>query len=149
MLKAVLVTLACMTIVCFVFIPNLKYTGIAVLSVLSISFCLLGSLGWSGNQLDPVTLINVLMSIGFSIDFTAHICYHQWRAEQNERLLGIPRNKDSEHQLLVKSLSSVGRPMIEAAVSSNLYIYINFSLLTKNTRYSIKKLYRRVASRFA
>lgn len=38
MLKAVLVTLACMTIVCFVFIPNVKYTVIATLSVLSISY---------------------------------------------------------------------------------------------------------------
>lgn len=38
MLKAVLVTLACMTIVCFVFIPNVKYTCIATLSVLSISY---------------------------------------------------------------------------------------------------------------
>lgn len=38
MIKAVLVTLVCMIIACFVVVPNVFYTGIATLSVLSISF---------------------------------------------------------------------------------------------------------------
>lgn len=38
MFKAVLVTLACMSVVCFFIIPSIKQTGIAILSVLSISY---------------------------------------------------------------------------------------------------------------
>jgi predicted RND superfamily exporter protein len=75
------------------------------------------------------------MSIGFSVDFTAHICYHHWFSERNERLLGLQLEK-SDHQRLVNSLSSVGRPMIEAALSTiiclaplffvDIYVVISF-----------------------
>ena len=31
---------------------------------------------WWGVRLDGVALINLIMCIGFSVDHTAHICYH-------------------------------------------------------------------------
>ena len=31
---------------------------------------------WWGVRLDGVALINLIMCIGFSVDFSAHICYH-------------------------------------------------------------------------
>lgn len=48
----------------------------------------------------------------------AHICYHHWHADRNDRLLGIEQTERTAHQRLVTSLSSVGRPMIEAALST-------------------------------
>lgn len=78
------------------------------------------------------------MSIGFSVDFTAHICYHHWFAERNEHLLGIDNNsEEAVHQNLVSSLTSVGKPMLEAASSTvicmfplffvNIYVIMSFA----------------------
>uniref|UniRef100_A0A914MGB9 Candidate secreted effector n=1 Tax=Meloidogyne incognita TaxID=6306 RepID=A0A914MGB9_MELIC len=54
MLKAVFVTLTCMALICFFVIPTLRCTGIATFSVLSISYTLLGTLGWCGQDIDPL-----------------------------------------------------------------------------------------------
>lgn len=35
-----------------------------------------GYMTWWGVRLDGVALINLIMCIGFSVDFSAHICYH-------------------------------------------------------------------------
>ncbi|CAD5213204.1 unnamed protein product [Bursaphelenchus okinawaensis] len=118
MIKAVVVTLVCMVIVCFVIIPSPKHTGIATLSVLSISYSLIGALGWWGQDMDPVTMTNVLMAIGFSVDFSAHICYHYFKQERIDTRLGLK----VEHNELVYRLTSVllhvGRPTFEAASST-------------------------------
>ena len=54
---------------------------------------------WWGVRLDGVALINLIMCIGFSVDFSAHICYHYLTEEgkqPSERIraslyaLGLP-----------------------------------------------------------
>ncbi|VDK56526.1 unnamed protein product [Cylicostephanus goldi] len=69
LIKAVLITFACMTLACAFMIPSLTGASIATVSMLSISFTLLGILALWGQSLDPVTMINVLMAIGLSVDF--------------------------------------------------------------------------------
>lgn len=118
MIKAVIVTLVCMVIVCFVIIPSPKHTGIATLSVLSISYSLIGALGWWGQDMDPVTMTNVLMAIGFSVDFSAHICYHYFKQERSEQRLGLKTEPKDLVYRLATVLSHVGRPTIEAASST-------------------------------
>jgi hypothetical protein len=74
MLKSVLVTLTCMSLVCFFLIPNARNTSIATFSVLSIAFsalnpmifknnlitflcrfiAMMGALGWWEFDIDPV-----------------------------------------------------------------------------------------------
>ncbi|KAI6242635.1 Patched domain-containing protein 3 [Aphelenchoides fujianensis] len=100
MLKAVLITLACMTVVCFVIVPSAHFTLLAAMAVLSISFNLLGLLGWWNQDLDPVTMINVVVAIGFSVDFVAHIVFHVWSTEREERRLGLadPKRRAAEER---------------------------------------------------
>ncbi|ETN79460.1 hypothetical protein NECAME_09796 [Necator americanus] len=69
LIKAVLITFACMTFACAFMIPSVIGASLATLSMLSISISLLGFLALWGQSLDPVTMINVLMAIGFSVDF--------------------------------------------------------------------------------
>ncbi|KAH7715957.1 CRE-PTR-13 protein [Aphelenchoides avenae] len=133
MIKAVLLTLASMTCVCFLIVPNVVDTGIAILAVLSISYsqflclqpstcqvwilALLGSLGLWGQELDPVTLVNVLMAIGFSVDFSSHICYHYYKLGKKDTGRS-PHDDEWAVERLSKVLDGVGRPMIEATLST-------------------------------
>ncbi|KAI1727831.1 patched family domain-containing protein [Ditylenchus destructor] len=117
MAKSVLTTWACMALVCFAIVPHLKYTGVATLSVLSIAFTLLGALGWWKLDLDPVTMINVIMAIGFSVDFSAHICYHYYKLRNDLSF------SSQDHARLTEILNVVGRPMLEAASSTIICMF--------------------------
>ena len=33
-----------------------------------------------GAELDPVLMLNVIMAVGFSVDYTAHIIYHFYKS---------------------------------------------------------------------
>ena len=80
---------------------------------------------WWGVNLDGIALINLIMCIGFSVDFSAHICYH-YMSEEDKR----PEERISA------SLYALGLPIIQGAVSTILgvfglafapsYLYVTF-----------------------
>lgn len=109
--KAVAITFACMTAACAFMIPSFTGASVATLSMLSISFSLLGFLSLWGQSLDPVTMINVLMAIGFSVDFSAHVCYHYHTSMRECVLLNV-------NERITKILRAVGRPIFEASLST-------------------------------
>ncbi|CAJ0607839.1 unnamed protein product [Cylicocyclus nassatus] len=116
LIKAVLITFACMTLACAFMIPSLTGASIATLSMLSISFTLLGILALWGQSLDPVTMINVLMAIGLSVDFSAHVCYHYHLGQRDGLLL-------KADERITKILRAVGRPMAEASLSTLICMF--------------------------
>jgi len=62
---------------------------------------------WWGVRLDGVALINLIMCIGFSVDFSAHICYHYITEDDkcpNDRIRG--------------SLYALGVPILQGAGST-------------------------------
>ncbi|CAJ0950679.1 unnamed protein product, partial [Mesorhabditis belari] len=130
LIQAVVVTFSCMSIISTLSIPELFGASIASTSMLSITGCMLGFLSLWGCGLDPIVMINVLMAIGFSVDFSAHICYHHHKARRS----GI---RESEKARLQRIMESVGRPMIEAGFSTilcmlplffiNIYAIISFA----------------------
>lgn len=65
-----------MSILMFFFINDAEAIFLVVVSILSISCGTVGYLHLWGVNLDAVSLISMLMSIGFSVDYSAHICYH-------------------------------------------------------------------------
>ncbi len=84
---------------------------LAALSVGSITLGMTGCLSLWGTDLDPITLITLVMSLGLSVDFTAHISYHYSSRQR-------PDSEPSEQ--LYEALKAVAWPTIQAGLSTAL-----------------------------
>lgn len=67
-----------MAIICLLFIPNTFNTICAMATIFSINVGVFGFLVHWDVALDPVSMTSLLMSIGYSVDFTSHISYHYY-----------------------------------------------------------------------
>ena len=115
-----------------------------------------GYMTWWNVNLDGVALINLIMCIGFSVDFSAHICYHYMSEDDktpDERirfaLLMLLFIVLFQHLILLRfihwfliipflraSLYALGMPIVQGAVSTILgvfglafapsYLYVTF-----------------------
>ncbi|KRT79642.1 Hedgehog receptor, partial [Oryctes borbonicus] len=88
-----------MMIISFIFIPNFLCSLWVAFSVISIETGVIGYMALWKVNLDSISMINLIMCIGFSVDFTAHICYAYMSSKAktpNERVkeclyaLGLP-----------------------------------------------------------
>ncbi|CAI2308643.1 unnamed protein product [Caenorhabditis sp. 36 PRJEB53466] len=119
-----LVTLGCMAAVCIVFIRNPLSVALATASILSISIGVTGYLCFWDLDLDPVTLCAVIVSIGMSVDFVAHVaCHYQVRYKEFEED-GIVKRVEMKtpESRVVNSLSNVLWPMVQSAFSTLLCV---------------------------
>lgn len=119
-----LVTLGCMAAVCVVFIRNPLSVGLATASILSISIGVTGYLCFWDLDLDPVTLCAVIVSIGMSVDFVAHVaCHYQVRYKEFEEKGVLKRiEMKTPESRVVNSLSNVLWPMVQSASSTLLCV---------------------------
>ncbi|KAK6024537.1 patched family protein [Ostertagia ostertagi] len=74
--QSALFTLASMTVVCAIFMGNFCSTVTAAASMASISVGVIGFMSLFNFDLDPVVMVSLLMSIGMSVDYIAHVAYH-------------------------------------------------------------------------
>ncbi|KAK5982950.1 SSD domain-containing protein, partial [Trichostrongylus colubriformis] len=95
------------------FLANRKINDSATIRSYENYSALLGFLGLWGQDLDPVTMINVLMAIGFSVDFSAHVCYHYHMSLREGVLL-------SDTERITKILQAVGKPIFEVMLAAFL-----------------------------
>jgi len=124
-IQSVLVTSAFMMVISFIMIPNPMCSLWVAFSILSIEAGVLGYMTWWGVNLDGIALINLIMCIGFSVDFSAHICYHYMSEEGR-----------SPEERISASLYALGLPIIQGAISTILgviglafapsYVYVTF-----------------------
>ncbi|KAK0396179.1 hypothetical protein QR680_001609 [Steinernema hermaphroditum] len=104
---SVAAALFCTAVICFIFIPHVLSVLCAVFSVFSISVGIFGLLSLWGVDLDPLSMAALLMAIGFSVDFTAHISYHYYKA-----------NSKNPQRRLHEALSIIGWPMLQVGLST-------------------------------
>uniref|UniRef100_A0A1I8B712 SSD domain-containing protein n=1 Tax=Meloidogyne hapla TaxID=6305 RepID=A0A1I8B712_MELHA len=74
-LRNVFISLLCMTAVALLLIPSLPSAMLIILSIISIATGVFGYMTFWGVNLDAVSMISIIMSIGFAVDLSAHIVY--------------------------------------------------------------------------
>uniref|UniRef100_A0A9J2PWF6 SSD domain-containing protein n=1 Tax=Ascaris lumbricoides TaxID=6252 RepID=A0A9J2PWF6_ASCLU len=81
---------------------------------------------WWGLDMDPITMISVLMAIGLSVDFSAHICYHFYNYKRPSI---VPNDHRDERVVKLATIfESIGKPMVEAAASTVLCMLPLFAI---------------------
>ena len=67
--------IVCMIIIALLFIPNPICTFWITIAIITIDLGVIGFLSLWGVKLDPISMITLILSIGFSIEFSAHVTY--------------------------------------------------------------------------
>lgn len=98
-----------MMIISFIFIPNILCSLWVAFCIISIELGVAGYMALWDVNLDSISMINLIMCIGFSVDFTAHICYAYMSSKAE-----TPKEKIKE------SLYALGLPIFQGATSTIL-----------------------------
>ena len=92
-----------------IFIPSFACAFWVAFSIISIEVGVIGYMTlWSVN-LDTISMINLIMCIGFSVDFSAHISYAY-----------ISSDLETASERVQAALYSLGVPIFQGAVSTIL-----------------------------
>ena len=75
-IQCVTVAAIVMMIISLIFIPNPICSPWVAFSIISIEIGVVGFMTVWDVYLDSISMINLIMCIGFSVDFSAHISYH-------------------------------------------------------------------------
>ena len=100
-----------MLVVSLVLIPNPICSLWVAFSIMSIELGVLGFMAFWGINLDSISMINLIMSIGFAVDFAAHISYSYMDSE------GTPDDR------VRNSLYSLGLPIVQVSWHCQLHFH--------------------------
>jgi hypothetical protein len=98
-----------MMLISFIFIPNILCCFWVAFCIVSIECGVAGYMSLWDVSLDSISMINLIMCIGFSVDFTAHICYAYMSSKKRR-----PEERVKE------CLYSLGLPIVQGALSTIL-----------------------------
>ena len=107
------IAIGAMFIVSLLMLPNLVASVLVCFSLASIIIGIIGFMSLWGVSLDVVSMINLIISIGFTVDFSAHIIYAYLTAPEN-----TPRER------AIHALYTMGMPITQAASTTILSILI-------------------------
>ncbi|XP_022645882.1 patched domain-containing protein 3-like [Varroa jacobsoni] len=112
-LQNIIVAALVMVVVAIIFIPNLSCAFWVCFSMASIEIGVLGYMTWWNVNLDSISMVNLIMCIGFSVDYSAHISYAYLTASERD-----PNAKMRE------ALHSLGMPIFQGSISTVLGIIV-------------------------
>ncbi|VDL64888.1 unnamed protein product [Nippostrongylus brasiliensis] len=125
----IIIALACMVLIAFLLIPQPMCAFWVALACASIDFGVVGYMTLWGVNLDAISMITIIMSIGFSVDHSAHITYGYVVSEA-----ALPRDKVRD------ALASLGWPLCQGALST----IISVSVLADVPAYMIITFFKTV-----
>ncbi|KAK6620311.1 hypothetical protein RUM44_006712 [Polyplax serrata] len=101
-----------MMIISFIFIPDMICGVWVAFSIISIELGVAGYMALWDVRLDSISMINLIMCIGFSVDFTAHICYTYMSSSEK-----------TAKERVRDSLYSLGLPIVQGSFSTILSVF--------------------------
>ena len=108
-----LMATAAMFVVSLLLIPHPVCSVWVTFSIVSICVGVIGYMSWWGVNLDTISMINLIMCIGFCVDFSAHITYAFVSAEG-----------DNGNERMRNALHALGYPIAQGALSTILGISV-------------------------
>ena len=116
-IQTLLVAVAVMLIIALVLIPSPVCSLWVVFAICSVIVGVTGFMALWDVSLDSISMINLIMSIGFSVDFSAHISY------------AFVSSKESDvNKRAMDALVQLGYPVLQGAVSTILgVVALSFS----------------------
>ena len=111
-LQCIMFTGVIVITVSIILLPDTVSAFSAVISIISTLTGCLGFMTIWNIVLDGITLINLIMCIGFSVDFSAHFCYHYIDLKH--------RSEGSKDDIVERTLYSVSKPVIQGGISTLL-----------------------------
>ncbi|XP_045201236.2 patched domain-containing protein 3-like [Mercenaria mercenaria] len=114
-LQSVGIALAAVFVVTCIFMPHPILILFVTIAVTMIMIGVFGYILYIDVALSAITMIHLIMSIGFSVDFTAHICHGYMISEGETRAVRVKQ-----------AIEKTGAPIFHGAVSSLLGVLILF-----------------------
>lgn len=109
--QTLFIAMLSMFMVALIMIPHPACAVWVTICTVSIDTAVLGYMSLWGVSLDVITMINILLCIGFSIDFSAHITY--------AFVIGISKDPNER---IIWALRNLGMPILQGALSSIIAI---------------------------
>lgn len=112
-IQTICIAAAIMMVIFFIFIPNLICAACVAFSIVSIQIGVLGYMSFWSVRLDTISMMNLIMCVGFSVDYSSHISY----------VFQVSKLQDANEKIKW-SLYSVGTPIIYGCLSTILGVFI-------------------------
>jgi len=109
-----IMALACMGGISFFFIPSFVCILWITVAIISIDVGVIGFMALWGVFLDPISMITIIMSIGFAEYYTAHITYGYATASM----------KLCDRDRTIDAIQRVAWPVFEGAISTTLGVLV-------------------------
>ncbi|XP_067118254.1 patched domain-containing protein 3-like [Centruroides vittatus] len=82
-IQSIVIAASTVVLVFFLFMPNLACVICIMFNIVSIQICILGYMAFWNVTLNPVSVIILIVSIGLSVDYSAHISYSYLEAKKS------------------------------------------------------------------
>ncbi|CAI5454855.1 unnamed protein product [Caenorhabditis angaria] len=115
-IQNVIISLLCMTVVSILMVPSLPSGAVIFVSIVSINIGVFGYMTLWGVNLDAVSMISIIMSIGFAVDLSAHIIY------------AFVTSHGDTKQRVIGALEALGWPIFQGASSTIAGITILYTV---------------------
>ncbi|XP_077992081.1 patched domain-containing protein 3-like [Glandiceps talaboti] len=107
------IAVAAIFVVCVFFIPHILCVIYVTVTMVMILVGLFGFMHFWGLSLSSITMIHIVMSVGFTVDFAAHVCHAFMKAD----------GMDRDDRIKV-ALCRVAAPIMNGGISSLLGIIV-------------------------
>ncbi|XP_064202661.1 patched domain-containing protein 3 [Anguilla rostrata] len=112
-IQNILVATAVMLVISLLLIPNPLCSLWVTFAIASVIVGVAGFMALWGVNLDSISMINLVICIGFSVDFSAHISY-----------AFVSSSKSTVNEKATDALHSLGYPIVQGAVSTILGVVV-------------------------